>query len=387
MFASELKAIACHPSFIGVVDRDALALFTRYGYIPAPWCIYEEIQKLTPGAYVTLRFGSGSQDVGKIPEAKRYWSLQDAIERGIERPFSGDTTEAIETLDGLLRQAVASQAIADVPLGAFLSGGIDSSMIVALMQSHSPRPVKTFTIGFGEADYNEANQAKEVAAFLGTDHTEVYVAPEDALDVIPRLPLLYDEPFSDSSQIPTSIVAGMARKHVTVALSGDGGDEMFGGYARYSWARDLWRVLSPVPASCRRAYQRLIAALPAHWPSAGMIGKARMISDILSYQFDKVEQLYLLLVSHWRSPKTIVSHAREPQSRLSDYSTWPEVAEIRSRMMAIEALTYLPDDILVKVDRAAMGVSLETRAPFPRPSSGGVCMAATLVRQDQRPPG
>ena len=364
MFSSELKAIACHPSFNGTVDRDALTLFTRYGYIPTPWSIYEGIQKLAPGAYVTLRFGGGTPDVGDIPEPKHYWSLQDVIEGGIERPFNGDTEEAIAALDDLLSEAVASQVIADVPLGAFLSGGIDSSTIAALMQAQTPRAVKTFTIGFGESHYNEANQAKKVAAFLGTDHTELYVEPKDALDVIPRLPVLYDEPFSDSSQIPTSIVAEMAREHVTVALSGDGGDEVFGGYARYSWARDLWRILSPVPNSIRRMYQHTIGAFPSHWPSAGILGKARMISDILSYRFDNVEQLYLLLVSHWRSPTTVVRHSREPLSRVSDCSTWPDVSEIRSRMMAIESLTYLPDDILVKVDRAAMGVSLETRAPF-----------------------
>ena len=364
IFSSELKAMACHPSFEGVVDRGALALYMRYGYIPAPWSIYEGVQKLIPGAYLALAVGRGSSCIGKIPEPSRYWSLPEVIKRGTERPFEGDTGEAVEALHELLRQAVASQVVADVPLGAFLSGGIDSSTIVAMMQAHSSQPVKTFTIGFGEAGYNEAVQARKVADVLGTDHTELYVSPQDALNTIPRLPVLYDEPFADSSQIPTSLVAELARRHVTVALSGDGGDEVFGGYARYSWTRDLWTLLSPIPNSIRRIYQQTIAAVPSRWTSAGIMGKARMISDILNYQFQSVEQLYFLLVSHWRSPTSIVKHADERRTFLSDRSTWSEASELESRMMAIDTLTYLPDDILVKVDRASMAVSLETRAPF-----------------------
>lgn len=363
MFSSELKAMACHPSFDGVVDRGAVALFTRYGYIPGPRSIYEGIQKLTPGAYLGLAFGCPPR-VGKTPESRRYWSLLEVIESGIDRPFDGDTSDAIDVLHKLIHQAVASQVTADVPLGAFLSGGVDSSTIVALMQAHSSRPVKTFTIGFGEHHYNEAVQARSVADHLGTDHTEMYVSPQDALNVIPRLPVLYDEPFSDSSQIPTSLVAEMARKHVTVALSGDGGDEVFGGYARYSWARNLWRLLSPVPNVIRRMYQGTVAAIPSRWPSSGILGKARMLSDILDYQFPSVESLYRLLVSHWRSPTTIVNQTDEPQTILSEPSRWPEASEVEGRMMAIDTLTYLPDDILVKVDRAAMAASLETRAPL-----------------------
>ncbi len=364
LFSSELKGMACHPAFSGVVDRGAVALFTRYGYIPAPWSIYEGIQKLAPGAFLELSVGRGAQCYGELPESKRYWSLQDVIERGTERPFEGDTSEAVEVLHEILRQAVVSQAIADVPLGAFLSGGVDSSTIVALMQAHSSRPVRTFTIGFGEHHYDEAVHARKVAELLGTDHTEMYVSPQDALNAIPRLPVLYDEPFSDSSQIPTALVAEMARKHVTVALSGDGGDEVFGGYARYSSARALWRVLSPLPNVVRQTFQRISAAIPARWPSSGIVGKARMLSDILDYQFPTVEQLYFLLVSHWRSPTTVVNQVDEPRTVLSDRSMWPDASEMEGRMMATDTLTYLPDDILVKVDRAAMAVSLETRAPL-----------------------
>ena len=364
LFSSELKGMACHPAFSGVVDRGAVALFTRYGYIPAPWSIYEGIQKLAPGAFLELSVCRGDQCYGEIPESKRYWSLQDVIERGTERPFEGDTSEAVEVLHEILRQAVVSQAIADVPLGAFLSGGVDSSTIVALMQAHSSRPVRTFTIGFGEHHYDEAVHARKVAELLGTDHTEMYVSPQDALNAIPRLPVLYDEPFSDSSQIPTALVAEMARKHVTVALSGDGGDEVFGGYARYSSARALWKVLSPLPNVVRQTFQRISAAIPTRWPSSGIVGKARMLSDILDYQFPTVEQLYFLLVSHWRSPTTVVNQVDEPRTLLSDRSMWPDASEMEGRMMATDTLTYLPDDILVKVDRAAMAVSLETRAPL-----------------------
>ena len=361
MFASELKALACHPSFAGVIDREALALYLRHNYIPGPWSIYRGIRKLAPGAFVKLAFGNGSSPVGELPEEERYWSLREVIEGGRERPFEGDTGEAVEALHEVLRQAVASQVVADVPLGAFLSGGIDSSTIVALMQACSSRPVRTFAIGFDDPGYNEAAHAKEVAEHLGTDHTEMYVTPQDALDVIPSLPLLYDEPFSDSSQIPTSLVSSLTRQHVTVALSGDGGDELFGGYSRYFRTRHLWKILGPVPNWMRRLYQGTVAAIPSHWGKS-LYGRACSLSDLLDFQVP--EQLYVRLVSHWKSPASIVRHTSEPRTCLSDHRAWPDAPELESRLMGIDALTYLPDDILVKVDRAAMGVSLETRAPF-----------------------
>lgn len=362
MFASELKSLVCHPAFDGTVDREALTLYLRHNYIPSPWSIYQGIRKLTPGTFVKIGFGNAPSPVGAEVEPEPYWSLRDVIAAGRERPFDGNADEAVDALHEVLRQAVASQLEADVPLGAFLSGGIDSSTVVALMQTCSPRPVRTFTIGFEEPAYNEADHAKDVANHLGTDHTEMYVSPQDALDVIPRLPLLYDEPFSDSSQIPTSMVSALTRKHVTVALSGDGGDEFFGGYTRYFRTRAIWRYLGPVPNWLRRVYQHVIAAYPPCWGRNRAFDRARKLSEILD--FHEPEELYCRLQSHWKEPAAIVHHASEPQSRMSDHRTWPNAPDLESRMMGIDALTYLPDDIMVKVDRAAMGVSLETRAPF-----------------------
>ncbi len=362
MFASELKSLACHPAFARMIDRQALALYVRHNYIPGPWSIYQGIRKLAPGAFVRIVFGKESSQVDTEPEPEPYWSLREVIEAGRVRPFEGDADEAVEALHDVLLQAVVSQSAADVPLGAFLSGGIDSSTIVALMQACSPRAVRTFTIGFEEPAYNEAKHAKEVADHLGADHTEMYVSPQDALDVIPKLPVLYDEPFSDASQIPTSMVAAMTREHVKVALSGDGGDELFGGYPRYFRTRTLWRILGPVPNWMRRIYQGAVAAVPPRWGKSRIYDRACKVSDILDFQMP--EQFYLHRVSHWKEPAAIVRQTSEPQTCLSDHRAWPDAPELASRMMAIDALTYLPDDILVKVDRAAMGVSLETRAPF-----------------------
>ena len=228
-----------HPAFEGEVDRNAITLQLRHSYIPTPYSIYKGIKKLPPGTFIKLLVSNGRLS-GIEPEPVSYWSLGNAINDGIDNPFDGSETDAVDALDGLLSASIRQQMVADVPLGAFLSGGVDSSTIVALMQSQSSRPAKTFTIGFNEDGYNEAVHAKAVAAHLGTEHTELYVSPQQALDVIPRLPMLYDEPFSDSSQIPTFLVSQMTRQHVTVSLSGDGGDEIFGGYNRYLMTSGLW---------------------------------------------------------------------------------------------------------------------------------------------------
>lgn len=362
MFASELKSLARHPAFDRVIDREALTLYLRHSYIPGPWSIYQGIRKLAPGTFVKIGFGDTASPVGADMEPEPYWSLREVIASGRERPFEGDAGEAVEALHEALRQAVVSQSEADVPLGAFLSGGIDSSTIVALMQTCSPRPVRTFTIGFEEPAYNEAQHAREVASHLGAEHTEMYVSPQDALDVIPRLPLLYDEPFSDASQIPTSMVAAMTREHVTVALSGDGGDELFGGYTSYSRTRSLCRYLSPVPNWMRRVYQASIAAVPPRWGRNRVYDRACKLSELIDLRVP--EQIYYRLVSHWSSPAEVVRHTSEPRTLMSDHRAWPDAPDLESRLMGIDALTYLPDDILVKVDRAAMGSSLETRAPF-----------------------
>ena len=363
LFGSELKALAAHPAFDGEVDREALVLFLRHNYIPYPRSIYKGIKKLKPGTYTRIGVSVEHGRAGRHLETCSYWSLPEVVAAGEERPLTDSRDDAVNALYGVLSRAVERQIVADVPLGAFLSGGVDSSTVVALMQAHSKRPVKTFTIGFEEARYDEAVYARAVARHLGTDHTELYVSPQDALEVIPRLPALYDEPFSDSSQIPTALVAELTRQHVTVALSGDGGDELFGGYPRYLRMRDLSTAMALLPAWLRRQFRRAIDSIPAHWGSGTRVfQRARTLAEIL--HFETEEQLYLGLVSHWRSPASIVHDASEPDTCVSAPSLWPRPAALESRLMAVDALTYLPDDILVKVDRAAMAVSLETRAPF-----------------------
>src|SRR5665213_3312619 len=260
LFGSELKALRAHPAFRGEIDRDAITLLLRHNCIPAPYSIYQGIRKLLPGTYLKLL--PGQRDGDPVP----YWSLREVVEQGQAQPFSGSESEAVTALETHLLEAIGLQMIADVPLGAFLSGGIDSSTIVALMQAQSSRPIKTFTIGFYENGYSEAVHAKAVAHHLGTDHTELYVTPEQAMEVIPRLPTLYCEPFADSSQIPTFLLSQLVKKHVTVSLSGDGGDELFCGYNRYQLTGSLWRQLSIVPRPLRSMAAKGIAAIsPQSW--------------------------------------------------------------------------------------------------------------------------
>lgn len=370
VFASELKALRAHPRWQGEIDRGALALLLRYNYVPAPYSIYRDIHKLSPGTLLTLRADGSSTTAC-------YWSARELAEQGMARRFDGDETAALAELERLLLRSVGRQMLADVPLGAFLSGGIDSSTIVALMQAHSARPVKTFTIGFHEAGYNEAEHAKAVARHLGTEHTELYVTAQQALDVIPRLPTLYDEPFADSSQIPTFLVSQLARRHVAVSLSGDGGDELFAGYNRYFMGRSLWRKIGWLPRGVRggvaaglhglspAAWNRLLAPLtgllPARLRYANVGDKLHKLAAILAV--DGPDALYHGLVSLWPDPATVVIAAQEPPTLL-DPAAAPGLSDFTERMMLFDLLSYLPDDILVKVDRAAMGVSLETRVPL-----------------------
>ena len=303
-----------------------------------------------------------------------YWSGTQVAESGVADIFTGDATQAIDELEILLKDSVRQQMMADVPLGAFLSGGVDSSTVVALMQIQSSRPVKTFTIGFNEEGYNEAVHAKAVAQQLGTEHTELYVTPEQAMKVIPRLPTLYDEPFADSSQIPTFLVSQLAKQHVTVSLSGDGGDELFCGYNRYQITNKLWNKLSVLPVPLRAMLAKGINAIsPKAWNdlAAYMPGIRRFnnIGDKLHkgagvLASRTVDELYQGLVSHHRDPASFVIGAKEPPTLLT--GSTPKLTGLSDiqRMMALDLMTYLPDDILVKVDRAAMGVSLETRVPF-----------------------
>ena len=372
LFASELKALRPHPAFRGTINRDALTLLLRHNYIPTPYSIYEGIAKLQPGCLLTVSLQQ------REPKVWAYWSAAQVAEDGVMHLYAGNSKEAVDELETLLKDAVRQQLMADVPLGAFLSGGVDSSTIVALMQAQSSRPVKTFSIGFYRDAYNEAGHAKAVARHLGTDHTELYVTPEQAMAVIPRLPILYDEPFSDSSQIPTFLVSQLARQHVAVSLSGDAGDELFCGYNRYQFTSRLWRVLSSVPVFLRELVAReIISVTPQSWDqmavamgwllpesarraSAG--DKLHKGADVMTS--DSIKSLYHNLVSHWRNPASVVIGGSEPQTMLTGNS--PKLSGLNAieRMMALDVMTYLPDDILVKVDRAAMGVSLETRVPF-----------------------
>jgi asparagine synthase (glutamine-hydrolysing) len=372
LFGSELKALRAHPAFENSINRAALSLQLRHNYIPAPYSIYHGISKLPPGSLLTVSL--------RAPEVQvsAYWSGAEAVRSGVSNTFSGTAAHAVDELEVLLKDAVRLQMMSDVPLGAFLSGGVDSSTVVALMQAQSSRPVKTFTIGFNEEGYNEAQHAKVVAKHIGTDHTELYVTPAEAMAVIPRLAQLYDEPFSDSSQIPTFLVSQLAKQHVTVSLSGDAGDELFCGYNRYQMTANLWGKLDRSPMPLRRAAAAgLTSIAPQAWNRiAGVVGGLIPAAARMSNLGDKLhkgaaalvskscDDLYLNLVSHWPDPGAVVIGGVEPPTMLTGNA--PSMNDIDSvqRMMALDMLTYLPDDILAKVDRAAMGVSLETRVPF-----------------------
>lgn len=374
VFGSELKALRAHPGWRGEVDRDALAAYLRYSYVPAPYSIYKGIAKLPAAHHLQVPWRASSSMMPPQP----YWSLREAAERGVAAPLLQDETTAISELDVLLRDAVKIRTVADVPVGVFLSGGVDSSTVVALMQAQSMGPVKSFSIGFDEEAYNEAHHAKAVAKHLGTDHTELYVTPDEAMSLIPTLPDVYDEPFADSSQIPTILVSRLARRHVTVTLSGDGGDELFCGYVRYFWGRRIWGKVGRVPTGLRTLAGRALAAIPpASWdafmggvrrivPSAALGevtgDRIHKLAEVLSVP--SADVLYHGLASHWNQPSAIVSGSQEPATAMTDRSQWAALDDFTQRMMYLDALTYLPDDILVKVDRASMSTSLEARIPL-----------------------
>ena len=374
LFASELKALHAHPDFVGDLDRAAIAAYLRYCYIPAPYSIYQGIHKLEPGCYLQLPVGQGGEHL-KLIQPKAYWRLADIVEQGQAEPFRGSDGEAIDWLESGLRSSIGLQMMADVPLGAFLSGGIDSSLIVALMQAQASRPVKTFSIGFTEAGYNEAEYAKAVAGHLRTEHTELYVSPADAMTVIPRLGRLYDEPFADSSQIPTLLVAQLARAHVTVSLSGDAGDELFCGYNRYTVA-DRWHKVAKVPFGARRLIGHGLNAMsPAMVDGLfRQLGKLVAVPGNMGQKIGKlalqlqraegIEDLYFGLVSASDDPASVLVDRREAATWLTEVGLALPFADAKAKMMYLDTMTYLPDDILVKVDRAAMAVGLETRVPF-----------------------
>jgi asparagine synthase (glutamine-hydrolysing) len=360
LFGSEIKAIKCNPAFDGEIDRDSLSLFFRFNYIPAPFSVFKGIYKLPPGSFLTVR-----QDdlITGLAKPVSYWSFIDVAEKARLNPFEGSDLEAVKALDAVLKRAIGRQMLADVPLGAFLSGGIDSSTVVALMQAQSRIPVKTFTVGFHDQQHNEAAHAKAVAAHLGTEHHEFFVTAQEAMDVIPLLPHLYDEPFSDSSQIPTFLVSKLTRRHVTVSLSGDGGDELFGGYNRYFGTQTWWNRIKAVPMPMRQLISQFIGISKLErWAfvSSRVGSKLQKLQGVLEVKNNS--DLYPFFVTHWSAADQLVIGARGHDS----IATNPNFSfeNLVEQMMALDALTYLPDDILVKVDRAAMGVSLETRVPL-----------------------
>ncbi|QBL09810.1 asparagine synthase (glutamine-hydrolyzing) [Rheinheimera sp. D18] len=367
LFGSQLNALRAHPAFAPEINRDAIALLLRHNYIPAPYSIYQQIYKLLPGTILTL---SADQQL----HTDSYWSVREAMAQAAANPDNAPAQQQVAALEQTLKQAVAGQMVADVPLGAFLSGGVDSSLIVALMQAQSAKPVKTFSIGFDDPRFNEAEFAKAVAKHLGTEHTELYVTAEDALAVVPKLAEIYDEPFSDSSQIPTFLVSQIAQQHVTVSLSGDAGDELFCGYNRYLLTARLWHKLNRVPVLLRKMLAGVMTAIPVKgWNALGKILPLRARLSNLGDKLHKAaavlacrdaEHLYLGLVSHWQNPEQVVLGSKEPLTVLTDPQRKACFTDPILQMMAQDTLSYLPDDILVKVDRAAMAVSLETRVPF-----------------------
>lgn len=372
LFGSELKALRSFPAWNAEIDRSSLALFLRHNYVPAPYSIYKGINKVLPGTIVT--FSAGNLEDFQV---SKYWSALEVARQGVNNPLPGSDDDVIELLESLLRETIYNKMIADVPLGAFLSGGVDSSLLVALMQAQSTQPVRTFTIGFNEAAFNEAEHAKAVAKHLGTQHTELYITPEETLSVIPKLPEIYDEPFADSSQIPTYLVAKLAREHVTVSLSGEGGDELFGGYNRYFWGERIWNKLDRIPNPLRTAGGRLlksispdrldktVAAMESILPSKYHVvnpgDKIHKVASILGARSS--DELYRLSMTHWPNPEEI-ANAKEYPTILNQEGAGEGLKNPILRMMYFDLVTEMPDDILVKVDRASMAVSLETRAPF-----------------------
>lgn len=367
LFGSELKSFRAHPDFKAVINRDALCLYLRHNCVPAPHSIYQDVSKLLPGTIVTV------DSADRSVTSHYYW---DPVSTMVASAMADKHPEqqSIDLLETKLKTAVREQMMADVPLGAFLSGGIDSSLIVALMQTQSQRPVKTFSIGFHEKEYDEAGFAKEVAKHLGTEHTELYVTADDSLAVVNKLADIYDEPFSDSSQIPTYLVSKMARQHVTVSLSGDAGDEIFCGYNRYILTDRMWGQLSRIPTFMRTAAAKCLTSvtvnnwnkvnqlLPAVYKMPNLGDKLHKAAGVLAAK--SADELYQGLVSHWDRPEAVVIGGKEPATLLTKRTLNKSIPQDIPRMMAMDTLTYLPDDILVKVDRAAMFVSLEGRVPF-----------------------
>ena len=370
-FASELKAFHTLPTFEARVNRDAVAEYLRLSCVPAPACIYQGLAKLGPGARVCVETGTVP---GRLPQQVRYWSAGEAIDAACRLRPLVDDREAIEVVEGALSDAVGARSVAEVPVGALLSGGIDSSLTVALMQRHSRHPVRTFTVSFEEEAFDEAPAAAAVATHLGTEHTTVGMTAQDVFDLVPRVPDIWDEPFSDSSQLPTYLVAKVARQAVTVALSGDGGDELFAGYNRHAWLDRVWRAADPFPPSLRRgvggtlrrippgAVDSVAARLPARWQVRLPSTKVAKLGRVL--EASSVDAAYQALVSHWEDPASLVRGTSPTPATMGNGHSAPGGPDLMAQLLRTDLVTYLPDDIMTKVDRAAMAVSLETRTPF-----------------------
>ena len=372
LFGSELKALKQHPEFKGEINRDAIALQLRHNSIPDPYSIYKNIYKLLPGHYLKLNENSLKNSL--LPNPKLYWSMIESAIYGIDNQLKFSKEEIQRDLEKNLQLSIKQQMISDVPIGAFLSGGIDSSTVVALMQSQSNQPIKTFTIGFDENDHNEAKYAKKIANHLGTEHTELYISPEKALELIPKLPAIYDEPFSDSSQIPTFFVSHLARQNVKVALSGDGGDELFCGYNRYILADKRSKQFNLIPILLRKILahgiksidsnivNNIFKLLPGKIESSNFTHKMKKGASALESK--TFYELYHILCSDWINPSDVVLNIKEPEMSFGHLENKLFKLNNHQKMMILDLMNYLPNDILVKIDRAAMKSSLETRVPF-----------------------
>lgn len=370
LFGSELKALKKIPKFNNPINRNALDLYFQFSNVPSPYSIYEDIYKLEPGYFLVLNRNELSK---KIIQIISYWNIDEVVRNSKENIIRNEN-EAIAKVDSSLRRSLSEQSIADVPLGAFLSGGIDSSLIVSILQSQSDKPIQTFTVGFEEKRFDESVYAGDVARHLRTEHNEIIVTSADAISVIDKLPELYDEPFSDSSQIPTYLICKAARSKVTVALSGDGGDELFGGYNRYFWGPRIWNQINWMPYSLRKLisysirgislnnWDNLNAIFPKNLLPSSLGEKAHKFSNLLA-NINSIEELYIRLVSDWQNTDKLVKRSKSVPTKLDEINKYSQLKS-EEMMMMMDIKTYLTDDILTKVDRASMGISLETRAPF-----------------------
>jgi asparagine synthase (glutamine-hydrolysing) len=368
VFSSELKSFHAHSDFNGEIDRDVLAQYMRYGYVHAPHCIFKNIWQMLPASRMVLSVDELQGSENFADKMQNYWSLKAIVERGKNNLSTLSEAEIIEEFEGKLQTAVSKRMISDVPFGAFLSGGIDSSSVVALMQKEASTATKTFSIGFDEAGYNEAEYAKEIATYLETNHQEFYVSAEDARDVIPKLPDIYDEPFADSSQIPTYLISKLARDQVTVVLTGDGGDEILGGYDRHTKIPALWNKLSWMPWALRKIICGAMAQMPDSLLQVlkpnSLLFPAQVKRALQLMGRKDADAIYEALITHWSAQENLVLNGNEPNISLKDKSLWPKNLNFAEKMMFGDLLSYRVDDLMVKTDRATMAVALEARAPL-----------------------